>query len=373
MTVSFVPPREALILDALRTPIGRRNGILKDWRPDDLAGEAMSALLKRNGVKPEQIDDVVLGCVTQIEEQGVNIARNAALAAGFPASVPATTVNRLCASGLQACAFAAQEVSSGQAELAIGGGTESMTRVAMGSDAGPVSPRILERFDIVNQGISAEFIAEKWGFTRGQVDAFALASHQKALKADFSREILPIGGISKDEGPRPNTSIEKMATLKPAFKEGGLITAANSSQISDGAAAVLIASPEKARELGRKPRARIVATAAAGVDPTIMLTGPIPATEKVLRRTGLSHKDVDLYECNEAFAPVVLAWIKESGADPDRVNVNGGAIALGHPLGCTGARLLTTLLYELERRDLKRGLVTLCIGGGQGLATIIER
>jgi acetyl-CoA acetyltransferase family protein len=365
--------RDALILDALRTPVGKNGGALRNWRPDDLAAEVMSALLKRNNVKPIEIDDVVLGCVTQIQEQGVNVARQAVLAAGFPVSVPATTVNRLCASGLQAFTFAAQEVASGQAELVIGGGMESMTRVPMGADAAGFSPRILDRFDLVPQGLSAEFIAEKWGLSRRRLDEFSFESHQKALKADFKPEILPIDGVATDEGPRKDTSVEKMGTLKPAFRDNGVITAGNSSQISDGAAALLVASPERAKKLDRRPRARFVATAAAGVDPTIMLTGPIPATEKALRLAGLKVKDIDLFECNEAFAPVVLAWMKETGVEPARVNVNGGAIALGHPLGCTGARLVTTLLYELERRNLKRGLVTLCIGMGQGLATIIER
>jgi acetyl-CoA acetyltransferase family protein len=365
--------KDAVILDALRTPIGKQNGALAHWRPDDLAGEVMSALVKRNGVDPATVDDIVLGCVTQVQEQGFNIARNAALAGGFPVTVPAAAVNRLCASSLQACAFAAAEISSGQAELVIGAGTESMSRVPMGSDGGPFSPRILERFDLVSQGISAEFIAEKWQLSRRQLDEFSFASHQKALKAEFRAEIHPIDGVAADEGPRKDANLEKMGTLRSAFKEGGVITAGNSSQISDGAAALLFASPERAKQLGRKPRARFVATAAVGVDPTIMLTGPIPATEKVLRMTGLKIKDIDLFECNEAFAPVVLAWMKETGVDPARVNVNGGAIALGHPLGCSGARLLTSLLYEMERRGAKRGLVTMCIGMGQGVATIIER
>jgi acetyl-CoA acyltransferase len=365
--------KDALILDAIRTPIGKNDGGLRNWRADHLAAEVLSAIVKRNHVNAAEIDDVILGCVTQIQEQGVNIARNAALAAGFPVTVPGTSVNRLCASGLQACSVAAQAVMAGQMELAIGGGAESMSRVSMGSDAGAFSPRILERFDLVSQGISAEFIAEKWQLTRRQLDEFSYGSHQKAIKADVKAEILPIDGVSVDEGPRKETSIEKMGTLKPAFKEGGVITAGNSSQISDGAAALLIASMDKAKKLDRKPRAKFVATSVAGVDPTIMLTGPIPATEKVLRMAGLKIKDIDLFECNEAFAPVVLAWMKETGVDPARVNVNGGAIALGHPLGCTGARLLTTLLHEMERRNVRRGLVTLCIGMGQGMATIIER
>ncbi|HYF00756.1 MAG TPA: thiolase family protein [Planctomycetota bacterium] len=364
---------DAVILDALRTPIGRQGGALSHRRPDDLAADVLAEIVRRNGVKPADIDDVVLGCVTQVQEQGFNVARNAALAAGLPASVPGTSVNRLCASGLQACAFAAQAVAAGQMDLVLAGGTESMTRVPMGSDGGPFSSRIVERFELVPQGLSAEFIAEKWGFSRRQIDEFSYASHQKALAADFSREILPVDGVSKDEGPRKDTSVEKMGTLKPAFKPDGVLTAGNSSQISDGAAALLVASPEKAKQLGKKPRARFVATAAVGVDPTIMLTGPIPATEKVLKRAGLQIKDIDLFECNEAFAPVVMAWMKELSIDPARVNVNGGAVALGHPLGCSGARLLVTLLHEMEKRDVRRGLATLCIGMGQGLATIIER
>ncbi len=364
---------EAWILDAIRTPIGKQEGALRNWRPDDLAGEVLRALVARSGVKADQVDDVVMGCVTQIGEQGVNVARNAVLSAGFPASVPGTSVNRLCGSSQQACNFAAQAVMSGQAELMIGAGTESMTRVAMGTDVGAFSPRILDRYDLVSQGIAAEMIAEKWQYSRTQLDEFSLQSHQKALKADFSKEILPIDGVKMDEGPRRDTSLEKMAKLKPAFRENGVITAANSSQISDGAAGLLIASPKKANTLEKRPRAKFVAMTAVGVDPTLMLTGPIPATKKVLSMAGLAVKDIDLFECNEAFAPVVLAWMKELGISPERANVNGGAIALGHPLGCSGARLLTTLLYELERRNLKRGLVTMCIGLGQGIATIIER
>jgi acetyl-CoA acetyltransferase family protein len=366
--------RDALIIDAARTPIGRQGGALKDWRSDDLAAHLLRAVAKRNSVRPAEIDDVVLGCVTQISEQGVNIARNVALAAGLPVSVPGTSVNRLCGSGLQACNFAAQAVMSGQADLLIGGGTESMTRVTMASDAaGAFSPQILERFDLVPQGIAAEFVAEKWQIGRAEIDRFSYESHQKALKADFVREIVPVDDVKADEGPRRDTSIEKMATLKPAFKPDGVITAASSSPISDGAALLLIGTAEKARQLEKKPRARFVATAAVGVDPTLMLTGPMPATRKALALAGLKVKDIDLFECNEAFAPVPIVWMRELGIDADRVNVNGGAIALGHPLGCTGARLIVTVLHELERRNLKRGLVTLCIGLGQGIATIIER
>ncbi len=366
--------RDALILDAARTPIGRKDGGLRDWRSDDLAAHLLAAVARRANVRPADIDDVVLGCVTQINEQGVNVARNVALAAGLPVSVPGTSVNRLCGSGLQACNFAAQAVMSGQAELILAGGTESMTRVTMGSDAaGAFSPRILERFDLVPQGNAAEFVAEKWQLTRAQLDQFSYESHQKALKADFAREIVPVDGVKTDEGPRKDTSVEKMASLKPAFKPDGVITAANSSQISDGAAILVVGSLEKAKQMEKKPRARFVATAAVGVDPTLMLSGPIPATKKALALAGLKVKDIDLFECNEAFAPVPIAWMRDLGIEPERVNVNGGAIALGHPLGCTGARLIVTVLHELEKRGLQRGLVTLCIGLGQGIATIIER
>lgn len=362
---------EALILDALRTPIGRMNGGLSGRRSDDLAGDVLAALAQRNGLK--DVDDVVLGCVTQTGEQGFNVARNAALCAGFPATIPGTSVNRLCASGLQAITFAGQAVASGQMDVVLAGGTESMSRVPMGADGGPFSPRILERFELIPQGLSAEFIAEKWGFSRAQIDEFSYQSHVKANAADMSKEILPVDGVARDEGPRKDANLEKMGTLKSVFKEGGLLTAGNSSQISDGAAAVVVASPAKAKALGLKPRAKIVAVAATGVDPTIMLTGPISATQNVLKRAGMKLSDIDLFECNEAFAPVVLAWQKETGVDPARVNVNGGAVALGHPLGCSGARLVVTILHELEKRNLKTGLVTLCIGMGQGLAMVLQR
>lgn len=360
---------EAFIIDAVRTPIGKKNGSLANWRPDDLAAETFKMLVNRTNINPATIDDVMLGCVTQVQDQGWNIARNAVLSAGFPISIPGTTINRLCASSLQACNFAAQAIQSGQNDLVIAGGVESMSRVPMGSDAGSISQRVIDRFDLVSQGISAELIAEKWGFSRQQIDEFSLRSHEKALKSDMSSELMSIDSLTKDEGPRKETSLEKLAKLRPAFKEDGVITAGNSSQISDGAAALIIAS----KNSGLKPRARFVASAAAGVDPTIMLTGPIPATKKVLARANLTIKDIDLFECNEAFAPVVMAWMKEFNIDENKVNVNGGAVALGHPLGCSGARLMTTLLCEMERRGLRYGLVTMCIGMGQGVATIIER
>lgn len=381
-----MPDRVAVIVDAVRTPIGKKNGSLANWRPDDLAAETIKTLVQRNTyldgrpLDPSSIDDVVFGCVTQVQDQGWNIARNAALAAGLPISVPGTTINRLCASSLQACNFAAQAVKSGDMDLVIGGGVESMTRVPMGSDAGSISPKILDRFDLVGQGISAEMIAEKWRFSRQQLDEFSLRSHEKALKFNTNpptSELIPIDvspGVkfTVDEGPRtPN--MEKMSRLKPVFKEDGMITAGNSSQISDGAAALLISDGWYALKNGLRQRAKFVATAAVGVDPTVMLTGPIPATRKVLAKAGLKVNDIDLFECNEAFAPVVMAWMKELNIEESRVNVNGGAIALGHPLGCSGARLLTTLLNEMERRGSKYGLATMCIGMGQGVATIIER
>jgi acetyl-CoA acyltransferase len=378
--------RNAVIVEACRTPIGKKDGWLRNIRSDDLFTIVLNALLERTGVQGADLEDVILGCVTQIGEQGVNIARNAALAAGLPVTVPGTSVNRLCGSSQQAATFAAQAVMSGMNELVVGGGTESMTRVAMGSDVGTFSEKITDRFELVSQGIAAELIAEKWGISREEIDRFSYESHRKALHAQqegrFRREIVPVevregekvvAVIEKDEGPRADTSIEKMAKLKPAFKEGGVITAGSSSQVSDGAAGLLIASEERAKKLGLKPRARFVASVAVGVDPTLMLTGPIPATKKVLAKAGLALKEIDLFEVNEAFAPVVIAWLRETGADPAKVNVNGGAVALGHPLGASGARLLTTLLHELERQNLRYGLSTMCIGMGQGIATIIER
>lgn len=370
---------EAVIVDAIRTPLGKKNGSLANWRPDDLAAQTIKALIGRNNLNPALIDDVILGCVTQVQDQGWNIARNAALAAGLPISVPGTTVNRLCGSSLQACNFAAQAVKSSDMSLIIAGGVESMTRVPMGSDAGSISSKIMDRFDLVSQGISAEMIAEKWGFSRRQIDEFSLRSHEKARKNShlMALEQIPIAitpdtNFLNDEGPRVST-IEKMSALKAAFKEGGVITAGNSSQISDGAASLLIANRAYAHSTGMNMRARFVASAVVGVDPTIMLTGPIPATRKVLDKAELRIEDIDLFECNEAFAPVVMAWMKELNIDESRVNVNGGAIALGHPLGCSGARLLTSLLYEMERRGSKYGLTTMCIGMGQGIATIIQR
>jgi acetyl-CoA acetyltransferase family protein len=381
---------EAVIVDAVRTAIGRRSGKLSPVRPDDLLALTLRELVTRAGVDPALVDDVIAGCVTQTGEQGMNIARAAALIAGFPIEVPGTTVNRFCGSGQQAVNFAAQGVLSGAQDIVIGAGVENMSRVPMGSDAfgpgeGPVSPKLTDLFEIIPQGNSAEMIAKKWGFSRVQLDEFAFQSHVKAGQAiqegRFTREIFPVqvkqNGSSYefavDEGVRIPPSREKMAQLKPSFQEDGVVTAGNSSQISDGAAALLIMTKQKAKELGLKPRARIVAQAIVGSEPTIMLTGPIPATQKVLKKAGLQLKDIDLFEVNEAFAPVVLAWQHETGADIEKVNYNGGAIALGHPLGASGARLITTLLHELERQDARYGLSTMCIGYGMGIATIIEK
>ena len=378
---------DAVIVGAVRTAVGRRNGKLAGTRPDDLLADTVRALVERVGIDPSEVEDVVVGCVDQVGEQGLNIARNAALIAGFPVDVCGTTLDRMCGSGQQAANFAAMGVMAGQYECVIAGGVESMTRVPMGANAvgpgdGPLSPRLQARHDIIPQGLSAELIAEQWGLKREELDALAAESHERAGRAiaegRFAREIAPIaladGAVfDTDEGVRVPVDRNKMAALAPSFKPDGVITAANSSQISDGAAALLIMSEARARALGLTPRARIVATALAGVDPTIMLTGPIPATQRVLRKAGMTLDRMDRVEINEAFASVVLAWERELHPDMARVNVNGGAIALGHPLGCSGAKLMTTLLHELERSRTRYGLQTMCIGFGQGIATIIER
>ncbi len=379
--------RDAVIVGAARTAVGRMNGKLSPVRPDDLAAKVLGDLVARVGVDPAEVEDVILGCVDQLGEQGFNIARNAALIAGLPLDVCGTTLDRMCGSGQQAANFAAMGVMAGQYDVVIAGGVEHMTRVPMGSNAsgpgdGPLSPRLSERYNIVPQGISAELIAEQWGLKREELDAFAARSHEWAGRAiaegRFKREIVPVtlpdGSLfDTDEGVRVPVNREKMAALQPSFKPDGVITAANSSQISDGAAALMFMSGERARALGLRPRGRVVATALAGVDPTIMLTGPIPATQRALKKAGLRLDDIDLFEINEAFASVVLAWERELHPDMNKVNVNGGAIALGHPLGCSGGKLMTTLLHELERTGKRYGLQTMCIGFGQGIATIIER
>jgi acetyl-CoA acyltransferase len=384
--------REAVIVDAVRTPVGRRNGRLKDWHPVDLMAQVLAALVQRTGIDAGTIDDVIVGCVSQVGEQGLNVGRNAALAAGFPETVPGTTVDRQCGSSQQAIHFAAQGVISGAYDIVIAGGVESMTRVPMGSTSqgpgAPFGPLMVERYHhgLVHQGISADLVAQKWELSREQLDAFSLESHRRAAQATaegrFSSQILPIevknedgttSLFTQDEGIRTDTSLEKLASLKPAFKPDGLITAGNSSQISDGAAAVLIMERGTAEQLGLRPRARFVSFALAGDNPIMMLTAPIPATYKVLKRAGLTLDQMDRIEINEAFASVVLAWQKETGADMSKVNVNGGAVAIGHPLGASGARLTTFLLNELERSGGRYGLQTICEGGGMANAMIIER
>jgi acetyl-CoA acetyltransferase family protein len=398
--------REAVIVEAVRTPLGKRGGRLKDWHPVDLLAEVHRELFARSGIDPAVVDDVVTGCVSQVGEQSINIARNAWLAAGMPETVPGTTVDRQCGSSQQAAHFAAQGVISGAYDVVVAAGVEHMTRVPMGASISqgpgfPFTPQMIERYEhnLVPQGISAELIAARWGFGREQLDEFGYRSQALAAQATregrFAREIMPvkISGengstelFERDEGIR-DTSLEKMAALKPSFYDEGVgakfpdirwvITAGNSSQITDGAAALLITTPEKAKELGLKPRARFHSFALAAADPVLMLTAVMPATRKVLSRSGLSLADIDVFEVNEAFATVVLAWKKDLEIPDDlfetRVNVNGGAIALGHPLGASGARLMITLLHELERRGGRFGLQSMCEGGGMANATIIER
>ncbi|MEM9037240.1 MAG: thiolase family protein [Actinomycetota bacterium] len=382
----------AVIVDAVRTAGGKRNGLLKEWHPVDLGAEVLKALQERNDLDPGLVDDVITGCVMQVGEQAVNVARNSVLAAGWPESVPGTTVDRQCGSSQQALHFAAQGVMAGAYDVVVASGVEVMTRVPMGSSmadgkfGAPFGPKVGERYapagGLVPQGISAELIADKWGLTREDLDAYGARSQQLALQATeerrFDNEIIPVMGdngelVTRDEGIRPGTTAESLAKLKPSFMEDGRVTAGNSSQITDGASAVLIMSEEKARALGYTPRARINAFSLAGADPRLMLTAPIPATQKVLANAGLTIDDIDLVEINEAFASVVLAWEKELHPDMDKVNVNGGAIALGHPLGCSGTKLMSTLLNELERRGGRYGLQTMCEGGGMANATIIER
>jgi acetyl-CoA acyltransferase len=382
--------QNAVIVDAVRTPLGKRNGKLKDVHPVDLAAHTLRALVARNDLDPSLIEDVIMGCVMQVGDQAVNVGRNAALSAGFPEAVVGTTIDRQCGSSQQAAHFAAQGVMAGAYDVVIAAGVENMSRVPMGSSfipgSMPFGPGVIARYPhLVPQGISAELIAEKWGISREDNDEFSVRSHVRAAQATaegrFDREIVPLRvttesgeeEFSTDEGIRPDSTMETLAKLKPAFKEDGVVTAANSSQITDGAAAMLIMSEEKATQLGLRPRARFHAFALAGVDPVTMLTGPIPSTTKVLERAKMTLDQIDLVEINEAFAPVVLAWAKEHHPDLDKVNVNGGAIALGHPLGCSGARLMATLLCELERTGQRWGLQTMCEGGGMANATIIER
>jgi acetyl-CoA acetyltransferase len=384
----------AVIVDAIRTPLGKRNGKLKEWHPVDLVAEVMAAMVERNGFDPGLIDDVVMGCVMQVGEQSTNIARNAVLAAGWPEGVPGTTIDRQCGSSQQAAHFAAQGVMAGAYDIVVAAGVEVMTRVPMGSAMAdgkygwPCGPRAVNRYQgeggLVPQGVSAEMIADKWDISRDDMDRFGVQSQTRAARATaegrFEREILPVldaeGNLmTRDEGIR-DTSMESLGKLKPSFRseeEGGRVTAGNSSQITDGASALLIMSEAKAKALGLTPRARFVNFSLAGDNPRFMLTAPIPATRKILERSGLGIHDMDVVEINEAFASVVLAWQKEFDPDMDKVNPNGGAIALGHPLGCSGARLMTTLLHELERTNGRYGLQTMCEGGGMANATIIER
>jgi acetyl-CoA acyltransferase len=378
--------REAVIVEAVRSPMGRKKGSLRETSPADLLAEVLDALLKRTGIDAALIDDLLVGCVTQIGEQGSNVGRLAGLTSDLPMEVPAVSLNRMCGSGLQALNWAAQGIMSGMHDIIIAAGTESMTRVPIGTDGGPFSERLLAKYDMVHQGISAEMIADKWQISREKLDQFSCESHRKAAEAQrekrFAREVVPVKGVnregeaysfSEDETIRPDTTVERLAALPPVFKEGGVVTAGNSSQITDGAAALLVMSREMAVKLGYRPRARVVTCSLAGVDPTIMLTGPIPATKKLLARTGLKVQDIDIFEINEAFASVVLAWLQELQPDEKRVNPLGGAIALGHPLGCTGARLATTLLHQLEDTGGRYGLISMCIGWGLGIATLLER
>ena len=383
--------REVVIVEAARTPVGRghrEKGIYKDIHPNVLLGDTYNAVIERAGIDPSEVEDVISGAVSQVGEQSNNIARNAWLQAGLPVETPAITVDRQCGSAQSAVEFGAGLIAMGVHDVVIGAGVEHMGRVPMGSNVAhsdelgvPFPPELLERYALVPQGLSAEMIAEKWEIPRSEMDEIGLRSHQLAHRATeegrFEREIVPIqvNGTKAvaDQGIRPDTSLEALAALKPAFKEDGKVTAGNSSQISDGAAAVLLMAREKAEALGLEPRARILDQTTVGVDPVIMLTGPIPATQKLLDRNGMKIDDVDLFEINEAFSSVVAAWRRELNPDWDRVNVNGGALAIGHPLGSSGARLITTLLHELERSDKEIGLVTMCTAGGTGTGTLIQR
>ncbi|MBI2229606.1 MAG: thiolase family protein [Deltaproteobacteria bacterium] len=397
--------KEAVIVEAVRTPMGRLAGILKDIRTDDLAATIIAKLIEKAGINKEEIEDVYLGCTNQAGEDSRNVARNASLLAGLPYTIPGTTVNRLCGSGLEAINQAGRAVETDHGDLFVAGGVESMTRGpwVMGKPASPFqrgdvtmydsslgwrfpNKRMGELYSLINNGETAENVAEKYQISRKDQDEIALASHQKAVRAQqegrLKDEIMPVeiaqrkGApliYDKDEGPRADTSLEKLAALQPSFKKGGTITAGNSSPLSDGAAALLVTTPQKAEQLRLKPLARIVASATAGVHPNYMGIGPIPATQKALKRAGLTMQQIDLVELNEAFASQVLACVRELEIDLNKLNVNGGAIALGHPLGCSGARIMTTLIHEMKRRNSRYGLATMCIGVGQGIATVVER
>jgi acetyl-CoA acyltransferase len=377
--------RETVIVEAVRTPVGKRNGGLSAMHAADLSAIVLNELLERTGVDPDIIDDVVWGCVSQVGDQSSNIGRYVVLAAGWPESIPGTTINRACGSSQQALDFAVQAVMSGQQDVVVAGGVEVMSRVPLGSARAigqPYGPKVLERYDhfSFNQGLSAEMIAKKWGFSRTQLDEYSALSHERAAAAQdngaFTDQIVPVvvdgTTVTADEGIRRGTSVEKLAGLNPAFDDAGVIHAGNSSQISDGAAALLVMTSAAAVELGLTPLVRYRAGAVTGADPVLMLTGPIPATEKVLKKAGVSIGDIGAFEVNEAFAPVPLAWLAETGADPDRLNPLGGAIALGHPLGASGAVLMTRMAYHMRDNGIRYGLQTMCEGGGTANATIVE-
>jgi len=381
--------RETVIVEAVRTPVGKRNGGLSTMHAADLSAIVLTELVERTGIDPDIIDDVVWGCVSQVGDQSSNIGRYAVLAAGWPERIPGTTINRACGSSQQALDFAAQAVMSGQQDMVVAGGVEVMSRVPLGSaraSGQPYGPKVLARYDdfSFNQGLSAEMIAKKWGFSRTRLDEYSALSHERAAAAQdngaFTDQIVPVfptdGGdgavVAADEGIRRGTTVEKLAGLKPAFDDAGVIHAGNSSQISDGAAALLVMTSQLAVELGLTPLVRYRAGAVTGADPVLMLTGPIPATEKVLKKAGVSINDIGAFEVNEAFAPVPLAWLDETGADPDRLNPLGGAIALGHPLGASGAVLMTRMAYHMRDNGIRFGLQTMCEGGGTANATLVE-
>ncbi|MGC7930861.1 thiolase family protein [Lysinibacillus sp. VIII_CA] len=380
--------REVVIVAAVRTAVGRRKGALSHVRADDLAADVLQEAVQRAGITKEQVDDVILGCVTQTAEQGGNIARTALLMAGFPDSVPGVTIDRQCGSSQQAVHFAAQAILAGDMDVVIAGGVESMSRVSMGTNMqnAHLGNRLQENYNIIHQGLSAEKIAEKWSLSKEQLNSYAYESHQRALAAIeagyFKDEILPIEVIQeddtvttvgRDEGPRAETTVDILNSLKTVFQEDGVITAGNASQMSDGASAVVVMALDRAQELGIQPLAKIITRVVVGSDPTLMLTGPIEATRRALERSGLKIEDIDTYEVNEAFAPVPLVWLQEIGGDPKKLNPDGGAIALGHPLGATGTKLLTTLLYRMERENYRYGLLAICEGMGMANATIIEK
>ncbi|MCZ2109934.1 MAG: thiolase family protein [Dehalococcoidia bacterium] len=391
--------REVVIVDAIRTPLGRRGGGLSKEHPIDTSSLLLKELVKRNNFDPEVVDDVIYGCVSEVGAQSTNLARNIVLTAGWPYTIPGVTLDRQCSSSQQAVHFAANQIGSGAHEIVVAGGTEFMSQIPLGANVAkdlgfPFTQAMRDQYDLTSQGLSAERIADKWGITREDADEFGAESQQRAARARaegrFKNEIIPVPGKKKsknpdgtenwedaildsDEGIRPETTPETLAALKPSFRENGVHHAGNSSQITDGSSAVLLTHPDKAKEMGWKPRARIVSQAVVGTDPELMLTGPISATPIALKRAGLTMRDIDLFEINEAFASVVLAWEKELNPDMSKVNVNGGAIALGHPTGCTGARLFATIINELERTGGRYGLITMCVGGGIGTATVVER